>query len=128
VIKMNVHVEIKPGVLTPQETEVAKLSFAGFARKVIAKMLGISPSTVNTHTESILRKFGAHNIPHAFAIALAEKIVTSVTKVATKEITKEHILIFCLFFGFITNAMEDDFRLRSPRGRHESIELTEYMD
>ncbi|AQA22740.1 bacterial regulatory, luxR family protein [Rhodococcus sp. MTM3W5.2] len=45
-------------MLTPPESEVARLVAAGHTNKVIASMLVISPRTAQGHVEHILAKLG----------------------------------------------------------------------
>lgn len=47
-----------PGALTPRENEVLCLIAAGLTNKQIAERLVISPSTVDTHIQSIYNKLG----------------------------------------------------------------------
>jgi DNA-binding NarL/FixJ family response regulator len=47
--------------LSEREREIVQLLVAGLSSKEIANSLFISPSTVETHRKSILRKTGAHN-------------------------------------------------------------------
>ena len=47
--------------LTTRETEILDLIAQGFTSKQIARRLGISPYTVNTHRDNLRRKLGVHN-------------------------------------------------------------------
>jgi len=55
--------------LTPREREVLTLLASGRSSKQIAYELVISPRTLGTHTQHILRKLGVHNRTQAVAIA-----------------------------------------------------------
>lgn len=58
----------KAGVedLTPRETDILKGLLAGGTSKLIAKNLGISPRTVETHRANVMRKCGARSIADLF--------------------------------------------------------------
>lgn len=45
-------------ILTPRETEIAKLASEGFTDREIAQQLGVSERTVNTHVTRVLKKLG----------------------------------------------------------------------
>lgn len=47
--------------LSPRETEVALLLARGEANRDIAKMLGVSIKTIDTHRGRILKKLGCKN-------------------------------------------------------------------
>lgn len=47
--------------LTARETEILDLIAQGYTSKEIARMLEISPYTVNTHRDNLRRKLGVHN-------------------------------------------------------------------
>ncbi len=51
---------LEPAVLTPREREVAQAIAEGFSNKEIARRLGISVKTVETHRGALMRKIGAH--------------------------------------------------------------------
>lgn len=48
--------------LTPREREVLALILAGHANKQTARLLGLSPRTVEVHRARIMRKLGAKNM------------------------------------------------------------------
>lgn len=58
--------------LTGRELEVLRFLADGFSQKRIAEELVISPKTVGTHTERILRKLGVHSQSQAVAQAYRE--------------------------------------------------------
>ena len=63
-------VDARHGVtLTPRENDVFRLLAEGLEQNRIATILAISPRTVATHIERILRKVGAKSRAHAVAIA-----------------------------------------------------------
>jgi two-component system, NarL family, nitrate/nitrite response regulator NarL len=58
--------------LTGRELEVLRFLAAGLSQKRIAEELVISPKTVGTHIERILRKLGVHSQSQAVALAYRE--------------------------------------------------------
>jgi DNA-binding NarL/FixJ family response regulator len=52
----------KSPILTPRETEIARLVAAGLTSKEIATRLGISPATVETHRTNLMAKLGVRNV------------------------------------------------------------------
>jgi DNA-binding NarL/FixJ family response regulator len=58
--------------LTPRESEVLRLLAEGLTQHEIAAHLTISPKTVGTHIEHVLRKLGVHSRAQAVARALRE--------------------------------------------------------
>lgn len=61
--------------LTPREWDVLVLMVEGIGNKGIAERLGVGPSTVNTHVQSILAKLRAHSRLEAAAFALRHGLV-----------------------------------------------------
>jgi DNA-binding CsgD family transcriptional regulator len=61
--------------LSPREIQVLALVSEGVATQQIARRLSVSPSTVRSHIQNILRKVGAHNKLEAIAIARREGIL-----------------------------------------------------
>jgi DNA-binding NarL/FixJ family response regulator len=59
-------------LLTTREREVIGLLLAGRSTGAIARALGVSPSTVHSHVQSILRKLGAQSRIEAVRIYLGE--------------------------------------------------------
>jgi len=119
---MNLHVEVKRGYFSPKETKVMELLAQGLMRSAIAAILHRSINTINKQISSIEHKLHAQNATHAVSIAVAKKIVDITEK------TGALTLVFFLVFNLLTNAMDDDYRLRNTRGRNESTEMTEYLD
>jgi DNA-binding NarL/FixJ family response regulator len=74
-------VEATASALTPREREVLGLLSHGLTQKEIAGRLAISPKTVGTHIEHILRKLGVHSRAQAIALALRERSPASVLDV-----------------------------------------------
>jgi DNA-binding NarL/FixJ family response regulator len=61
--------------LTKREQEVLNLMGAGLRQQEIARRLFISPKTVATHVEHILRKFDVGSMAEAVAVAFQEEIL-----------------------------------------------------
>ena len=61
--------------LTPREWEVLVLIVEGVSSKGIGERLGVGPSTVNTHVQSVLSKLRAHSRLEAAAFALINGLV-----------------------------------------------------
>jgi DNA-binding NarL/FixJ family response regulator len=62
-------------VLTKREEEVLELMASGLRQGEIARRLFISPKTVATHVEHILRKLGARSSTEAVAMAYRAEII-----------------------------------------------------
>lgn len=60
----------KEQALTKRELEVLRLLFEGLTARQIAKRLGLSERTVNTHVANVYRKLGASNRIEAIRIAM----------------------------------------------------------
>src|SRR4051812_4607798 len=61
--------------LTPREREVLAFLADGLEARDIAERLFLSPKTVNTHCENLLRKLGVHTRAQAVAVAFREALV-----------------------------------------------------
>ena len=61
-----------PSNLTPREWEVLRLLAGGMTQREIAAHLTISPKTVGTHIEHVLRKLGMHSRTQAVAFVLRQ--------------------------------------------------------
>jgi len=59
--------------LTRRESDVLRLLAQGLTQDEIAARLGISPKTVSTHIEHVLRKLGVHSRAQAVALAFREE-------------------------------------------------------
>ena len=57
------------GQLTPREMDVLQCIVDGLSRHEIADRLYLSPNTVRTHVQHVLRKFGVHSTLTAAAVA-----------------------------------------------------------
>jgi DNA-binding NarL/FixJ family response regulator len=68
--------------LTKREHEVLGLMGDGMRQDDIARRLFISPKTVSTHVEHILRKLGAHSSTEAVSIAFREEILRTQPRTA----------------------------------------------
>jgi len=62
------------GTLTPREREILLLLADGADNDSIAQRLVISPQTVRTHTQNLLRKLGLHSRLEAAAFVLKNRI------------------------------------------------------
>ena len=63
--------------LTRREMQVLHALTRGLGNLQIAERLGVSPSTVDKHRTSLMRKLGAHSIAELLAIALREGLLDS---------------------------------------------------
>jgi DNA-binding CsgD family transcriptional regulator len=61
--------------LTPRETEVLGLLAAGKSTGDMVNDLGVSPATVRSHVENILRKLEVHSRLEAVVVAMREELV-----------------------------------------------------
>lgn len=52
---------VGPGALSEREREVWALLASGLSNRVIARKLGVSPSTVKFHTQNLFQKLGVNN-------------------------------------------------------------------
>jgi DNA-binding NarL/FixJ family response regulator len=71
---------LPPGVaskLTARELEVLHLLAGGLESEDIATQLFISPRTVSTHLENIMRKLGVRSRAQVVALAYRDELVTS---------------------------------------------------
>lgn len=62
---------LEPQSLTARELEIIEFVANGFSAKEVAKKLGIAPSTVERHTESVRTKIRARNRPHMVMVAIS---------------------------------------------------------
>jgi DNA-binding NarL/FixJ family response regulator len=65
--------------LTKREREILDLMSEGLRHRDIARSLFISPKTVATHVEHILRKLGVRSSKEAISVAYREEIIPSRT-------------------------------------------------
>ena len=63
--------------LSPRELEILRMLATGKSTPVIAKGLFISPKTVRTHIQNILRKLGVHSKLEAVVYAYRHKVATA---------------------------------------------------
>jgi len=64
----------RPG-LTRRELEILGLIREGRSTRLLAERLRLSPATVRNHTQSILRKLGAHSRLEAVAFAMRQRLL-----------------------------------------------------
>lgn len=64
----------EPAVLTPREREVVQAIAEGLSNKEIARRLGISVKTVETHRSALMRKIGAHTVAEIVRYAARNNI------------------------------------------------------
>ncbi|MGD9493279.1 MAG: DNA-binding response regulator, partial [Bacteroidales bacterium] len=67
---------IPDAVLSDRETEVLKGFAEGLSYKEIAEKLFISPRTVETHKENIMKKLGLHSLADMIRYAIKEEIIS----------------------------------------------------
>lgn len=60
----------QPFGLSRREVDVLRLVFAGLSNKEIARDLGISPRTVETHRSRIMQKLQAESAPHLVRVVM----------------------------------------------------------
>jgi DNA-binding NarL/FixJ family response regulator len=63
-----------PNALTPREREVVQAIAEGLSNKEIARRLGISVKTVETHRGALMRKIGAHTVAEVVRYAARNNI------------------------------------------------------
>jgi RNA polymerase sigma factor (sigma-70 family) len=63
--------------LSPRERQIMQLEVRGQSNSEIAEKLGISPRTVETHSNSLMRKIGVSNRNHLIQFALQHGIITA---------------------------------------------------
>lgn len=66
-------------VLTPRERQVLELLVRGATTYAIADDLHISPYTVRTHVQGLMRKLGVHERGRAVSVALAQNLLDART-------------------------------------------------
>jgi DNA-binding CsgD family transcriptional regulator len=71
--------------LTPREIEVTRLISLGCTMREIAKILDLSPSTVDNHRQSIMNKLGTDKAALVTRLALKHRISTMKDKLTAKE-------------------------------------------
>lgn len=64
--------------LSPREREVARLIVEGKQTKQIARELGISPKTIETHRASIRTKLGAQTVADIVRIMMSQETTVPV--------------------------------------------------
>jgi len=62
--------------LTPRERELLQLLAEGLTAKQIAKSLGVSVKTVETHRRNIAQKLGAGSVADLIKYAIREGLTT----------------------------------------------------
>lgn len=68
------------GQLTPRECDVLRGIAAGQTNKAIAGALGISPRTVETHRERLMRKLGVSTVAGLTALALETGMLAQIDR------------------------------------------------
>lgn len=68
-------VEPLPVPLSARETEITKLLAQGHSNKDVARQLGISVKTVDTHRTNLMRKLGLHSITELVRYAIRHGLV-----------------------------------------------------
>jgi DNA-binding CsgD family transcriptional regulator len=67
----------EPPRLTPREAEVLELVAGGLPTPELARALGISPHSVESHVRKAMDKLGAANRAHAVALAFRQGLLTA---------------------------------------------------
>ncbi len=62
--------------LTPRESDVVYWISQGYSNKQVARQLGISPHTVETHKRNVMQKMGAHKVTALIRSALTQRLST----------------------------------------------------
>jgi two-component system, NarL family, nitrate/nitrite response regulator NarL len=62
-------------VSSPRERECLTLLVEGLSTKAMARRLGVAPTTVRSHVQSILTKLGTHSRLQAAALAVRHHLV-----------------------------------------------------
>ena len=68
-------IPVRAGDLTDRERQVLGLYGKGYTTAMTASELGLSETTVKTHTQHVMTKLGAKNRVEAIAIAMGEGII-----------------------------------------------------
>ncbi|MEA2247897.1 MAG: two-component system, NarL family, nitrate/nitrite response regulator NarL [Solirubrobacteraceae bacterium] len=61
--------------LTPRQVEILNHMARGEARPEIARALGVSESTVRSHTKELYKRLGVNERAHAVAVAIRDSII-----------------------------------------------------
>jgi DNA-binding NarL/FixJ family response regulator len=69
------HIEWLAHEITLREKEVLGMLVKGSTQKQIAQELNLSPRTVETHKEKLMKRLGVKNIPELIAVAYEYKLV-----------------------------------------------------
>jgi DNA-binding CsgD family transcriptional regulator len=64
-------------LLTDREREIVQLLADGHSNKEVAKSLGISVKTVETHRARIMRKIGVNSIVELVRYAVRERLINA---------------------------------------------------
>ena len=73
----------KPRTITPRETEVMAMVAEGRKNREVAKDLGISVKTVETHRANIMNKLGLRNVADLIHYAIRHDIISIEKEVAS---------------------------------------------
>ena len=63
------------GVLSAREREIVQLLAEGRSNKEVARALGISVATAETHRSNVMRKIGAHSLAELVRFAIRNSII-----------------------------------------------------
>ena len=77
-------------ILTAREREIVQLLVEGYGSKDIAKTLGISVHTVETHRSNLMRKINAHSIPKLVLYAIRNEMIHPHRLDALQLVNAEH--------------------------------------
>jgi len=71
--------------LTPRQTEVVRLSSLGCTNDEVARILGISESTVDNHRDRAMSALGTNKAPLMARLAIKHRITTLNDQLTTAE-------------------------------------------
>jgi two-component system response regulator FixJ len=77
--------------LSPRQLQILKGMVAGETNKAMARRIGISPRTVETHRAHLLHRLGAANISEAIRIANAAQLDDVITRAGLNDLPVAHL-------------------------------------
>lgn len=117
-----------PGELTDREGQVLVLICEGGTLNDIARRLGISKKTVETHVGHIADKLGVNSLRQITIAAFADSLVQVVRSPMPVKPENRYAAILLLLTSLLGGvAIDDDdnfLRQRAPRGRHQTLRIS----